>query len=173
MLYAAHAAGRSWPVANSHVQRLSRETCPGARSVYVDAPPLAELTYIAIRPTFEHGDYTVGSTLKDAEECQLQIGESGRPSYVAALYVSVVDALDDALTIARLHPHLNHWYNGQELQAQFSDWRTLAALLSEADEAWEVITQVADGHLSTTDPLVYDAVKQNPLIEAALKRVTP
>jgi hypothetical protein len=172
MRYAAHAAGPSSPVANNHVSRLSRQTCPGAKLVWCDTPPLSDLTYIAVRPTFEFGDYTVGSILADAEECQLQIGEAGRPSYAAAIYDSVEDALDDALTITRLHPHLTLWCNGQEVQAPFSDWRALAVLLSEADEAWEVVTQVADGHLPITDPSVHEAVASNSLIGAALERVT-
>ncbi|MBL0407613.1 hypothetical protein JKG68_27220 [Microvirga aerilata] len=171
MLDAAHVAGPPSPVANHHMLSLSRQTCPGARLVWCDTPPLSDLTYLAVRPTFEFGDYTVGSTLTNAMECQLQIGEAARPSYAAAIYDCVVDALDDALTITRLHPHLMLWYNGQEVQAPFSNWRTLAVVLSEADEAWEVVAQVADGHLKITDPSVREAVAGSSLIGIALQRV--
>jgi hypothetical protein len=169
----ASAAGSARPSVSSRDLSPPVLALPSARYVFSDIDAPFSLSFIAIGPTFEFGDHTVCSTIDDAQECQIQFGESGRPSYAAAVYDTVIDAVDDALIIVRHHPHLKLWYNGLEVQAEFSDWRSLAALLSNTNETWEIVEEVAAGHRRPTDPSVSVVVADDQILAVAVERVKP
>jgi hypothetical protein len=167
MFNPASAAGSARPPVSSRDMSLPLLAFPGARSVS------SSLTFIAIRPTFEFGDHTVCSTISEAQECQIQFGGPDRPSYAAAVYDTVIDAIEDALVIVRHHPHLKLWYNGQEVQAEFSHWRSLAALLANTNDAWEIVEEVAAGHHLPTDRVVSTVVADDRILAVAVERVKP
>jgi hypothetical protein len=154
MFNPASAAGSARPPVSSRDLSLPVLALPSARYVASDLGTPSSLSFIAIRPTFK-------------------FGESGRPSYATAVYDTVIDAVDDALTIVQHHPRLKLWYNGQEVQAEFSDRRSLAALLSNTDEAWEIVEEVAAGHRRPTDPSVSVVVADDPILAVAVERVKP
>jgi hypothetical protein len=85
-------------------------------------------TYVYIRPTFELGDYTVTSTIDDAEACQLRCGLPDRPSELLSWdYGSVEEAVEAALTVKAENPFLRVFYDGQEVRHEFDSIATFQA----------------------------------------------
>jgi hypothetical protein len=111
----------------------------------------SQLSYVAIQPTNEFGDYTVSGLIDDYGKVQLQFGEQHYPSYAAAIYFDVVGAVRDALRIRLELPHVKLFYNGQELLGEFDSWRSLARLIHEFYDEWAVTEEVADGTKSISE----------------------
>ena len=147
-------------------------------AVSADAPARAEFTfkdctYVAIRPTSEIGDSTLSATIHDYEEVQLQVGLPDVPTRAHQMLPNLETAIDQALSLKAEHPHLRVWYNGEEMQAEFQDWRSFARMCAEWDRSWDLIEQVATGTLAYNDQKVLDCEEDCPLLVTAAQKVRP
>ncbi|HEV2559313.1 MAG TPA: hypothetical protein VGU45_11855 [Microvirga sp.] len=133
--------------------------------------PFGRCTYLAVRPTFECGDRTASAMLDDYEEVQLQVGLPDHPTHCLEIYDDLADTINLALSIKADHPHLRLFYNGEEVQAPFDCWRSLALVFAESYDAWEVVEQVATGALKADDERVQDCISDCPLIGTAIGKV--
>lgn len=134
-------------------------------------PVFPSSSYIAVRPIFAIGDHAADATICDYTTVQLQVGTAGMPAYTYETIESAEEAIDQALALKEKYPHLRLWYDGHEILAEFGDWRSLAAILAEGDEAWEVVEQVAQSLLAHDAPAVLKAADYSPLIAAAARKV--
>ncbi|MCB5177592.1 hypothetical protein [Microvirga lenta] len=151
---------------------------PTETAVSADAPARADFTFkdctcIAIRPTSEFGDRTLGATIDDYEEVQLQIGLPDVPTQAHQKLSDLAAAVDQALPIRAEHPHLRLRYNGEEIQAEFRDWRSFARMCAEWDGGWDLIERVAAGDLAYDDQQILDYEEDCPLLVIAAQKVRP
>ena len=90
-----------------------------------------QITYVVVRPTFEHGDHTCTATLNGYEEVQLRVGFADEPSRVKDFYETFGDALADALKISKL-AGVALWYDGHEVLTRVTGKHDLLKKLSSA-----------------------------------------
>lgn len=130
----------------------------------------SDYSYLALRPVVHVGEQTMDASLLDYDEVQVQVGLNGVPTHLYDTVADAAVAIDWILAQRNAFPHLRTWYNGLEIQAEFFDWRSLAAMYAEWDDDWEAVENVAAGIIANPFSLTCDG-NINPVIAEAIKRV--
>jgi len=145
-----------------------------ARHVFTETvSAVASAPYITIRPTSECGDFTVTAPIGNAEEFQIRVGRAYGPSELVAFFDDGEDALDCIELIKATYPRIKVWLDSHEILEELTGpvWPALAYALSNYDEDWDLVAQVAAGGLSIADPCVIAAGGRDSMIAAAITRV--
>jgi len=145
-----------------------------ARYVFAETvSTLASAPYVTLRPTSECGDFTFTAPICDSEEFQIRVGRAYGPSELVAFFDDGCDAIECVEAIKAAYPHIKVWVDSHEALEELTSpvWPALAYTLSEHDEDWDLVAQVAAGGLSNADPCVIAAGGRDLLIAAALTRV--
>ena len=145
-----------------------------ARYVFTEtAPDIASAPYVTIRPTLEVGDFTITAPILDCEEFQIRVGRVHGPSELVAFFDEGEDAVDCIQAIKDAHPNMKIWLDSHEVLEELTGpmWPSLAYTMSDHNEDWDLVAQVAAGGLSKADPSVIAASKRDSLIAVTLSRV--